>query len=828
MAFRGPKVRDDLAYHNQVIEDEEVVVVQDPIRSMFYRFNLLQAAMLRSLDGHRTAEEITAILSVEYGVEIPPIAAERFITRARELLLLDITSYLVTPEKARKQVSKALRKAGFRERLPSNETSHPPRARVLSAETMVFAEAFRQLDLGHPRAAAMYLKGILEKNPNNARAKQLYDLIQKAYIKAAGGMTTDYPTWVIFDPSRLLTWVSRTIGRFLFAWPGVIAILVLVSLGVYSYTLISFEHVTTDAFDIVLAVVFIVIIHPFFHEFGHGLACQHYGGHVTEIGYILFFYFRPTPFCDTSSSYLITNRRHKVIIQLAGSIASLVTISTTTIVVSLLSPEVPIYSGLSLGLTFSSALMFITLLPFLKLDGYYAVADAVGFPNLRERAMKITRAWLSKRLLGIEIKTEELPPRTRKLLIIYGILARTFTLCFVLFVFIRFMITPLVMFFRGAGLIFAIALCTYVWRNIALRPMWAGVRMIVRERRKIFTARRTAVLFALMTALIAPWFVLQLPVHVDSGFEVVPYQRAEVRAQTTGRVDEILVKEGDHVRRGDPLAILRNPGLRARVAKLEAEREIASHHLADVRDGARAEELALAESRVARAQAEVGRSAGEARTASKLAAAHLGTQDSADTARGDVAAHVGAAGAAQGAVAILKAGPRAEDIKVAEAECARIDSQLEHLRTEESLLTLRSPIDGIVATPRLKGKLQMTLKPGDLFAEVHDVSSVVAEMALSPADPLSDIKVGDEVALRLYAAPYGEVAVRVDRFRLATTPDSDGERRVVVVTSPFVLDRPVSGLTGHARIYGEERSLAYAYFYLPVERLVHVTLWSMF
>jgi hypothetical protein len=118
------------------------------------------------------------------------------------------------------------------------------------------------------------------------------------------------------------------------------------------------------------------------------------------------------------------------------------------------------------------------------------------------------------------------------------------------------------------------------------------------------------------------------------------------------------------------------------------------------------------------------------------------------------------------------------------------------------------------------------LAPGDLFAEVHDLGAVVAEVSLSSSDPLAEIAIGDEVALRAYGAPEGELRARIARFREAAQ-DAGGERQIVVITSPFALDRPVSGLTGHARIYGEERSLGYAKLYLPLQRLVRIRLWSM-
>ena len=818
MPYLAPKVRDDLEYFDQVIEGDEVVLVRDPVRSTYLRFNVLQAAMLRALDGHRTPAEITAVLSEQFEVEIPPVAAERFIGRARELMLLDITSYSATPKAARKQVRKAMRKAGFRRRAP--QPREPAGAR--SAETARLAEAFRQLELGHPRAAAGYLAEILEQNPDHARARQLHDLVQTAYIRAAGGMT-DFPTWVMFNPSRLLSWLSRTFGGFLFGWTGVLAMLAFFGVGVYAYTRVSFEHLALGPGELAIGIA-ILLSAGMLHEFGHGLACQHYGGNVTEIGFTIFYYAQPAFYCDTSSSYLITERRHKMAVQLAGTIVSLMCMSAIAILLMLLRPSFPIYPGLTLALVLSSVLVFVNLVPFVKLDGYYAICDYFGFPNLRDRSFKLARAWLSQRLLGIEVPAEELPRRTRRLLLAYAAASFVFTAWFIYVGYFR-VLAPVVERFRGPGLLLAVAITAYLLRNLTLRPLWNVARLLVRERRRIFTRRRTAVLALLAAAVIGPWCV-SWPVLVDAEFVVVPRERAHVRAQTAGRVDEIFVEEGDRVRRGQPLARLRNAALHARIETLAAELEAASLHLALLRRGARPEELALARRRLEHAQSEVQRSTRDAEVASSLAAAALGTQSSADTARGRVAARTGAAGAARWGLSLLEAGTRPEDVAVAEAERARIETQLAHLRADEALLTLRSPIDGVVATPHLEEKLQAMLAPGALFAEVHDLGAVVVEVSLSRRDPLAEIAIGDEVALRPHGAPHDEIRVRVERLREAAQ-EAGGEERIVAVTSPFALDRPISGLTGHARIYGAEHSLAYAYLYLPLQRLVRVRLWSM-
>ncbi|HEU4733137.1 MAG TPA: PqqD family peptide modification chaperone [Kofleriaceae bacterium] len=826
MPSLAPKAREDLQYFDREIDGDDVVLVRDPIRNTYFRYNALQAAMLQALDGHRTVAEITADLSEQFEVEIPPEAAERFISRARELMLLEVTAYEETSAAAREQVRKALRKAGFRTGVPH------PRAPVSalpsdlptapSTETALLAAAFHELELDHPRSAAGYLAEILRHNPDNARARQLYDLIQTAFIRSTGAMT-DFPTWKMFNPSRLLTWLSHTIGWFVFSWMGVLAILVFVAIGAYAYVNVPFEHVATGPLDIAIAVV-VATIAGLLHELGHGLACQHYGGNVTEIGFTLFYYVQPAAYCDTSSSYTITRRRHKVIIQLAGIVVSALFMSALSMLLVVLDPGLPIYPGLALMLVVTSLLVFATLIPFVKFDGYYAVCDYFGFPNLRDRSFKLARAWLSKWILGIELATEELAPRTRRLLITYAILAFAFTTWFIYFGFSRVLV-PIVAPYRGAGAVFAVAISTYLARNVTLRPMWSLARLLVRERRRVVTRRRIAALAVVALALAGPWF-LRWPVLTDAEFVVVPEQRADIRALTAGRVDQIFVHEGDRVRSGQPLATLRNAALRAQIAGLEADREVASRRLEQLRNGARAEELALARRRLERARSEVRRATRDAELATRLAEASLGTEASADTALDRVAVSIGAAGAARWGLSLLAAGARREQVAAAEAEVARIESQLVHLRAEQELLTLRSPIDGIVVTAHLEDKLQARLAPGDRFAEVHGLGAVVAEIALPESDPLGEIAIGDEVALRPYGAPRDDVRARVVRVRDAAQDSSSG-RRIVVVTSPFALDRPISGLTGHARIYGADHSLAYANLYLPLQRLVGIQAWSM-
>src|SRR6185436_6454651 len=197
------------------------------------------------------------------------------------------------------------------------------------------------------RPATGYLADVLDLNPGNARARQLFDLIQTAYLRAVGRQT-EFPTWVLFNPSKLLTWLSRTIGGFLFSAKGVLAILLFIAVGVYAYTQISFDHIRFGAFDIALAIL-VFQTQALVHELSHGLACQHYGGNVTEVGFTLLYGVQPAQYCDTSSSYRITDRRHKLVVQMAGTLGSFTFMAAIAMMLALVRPTLPVYSACALA-----------------------------------------------------------------------------------------------------------------------------------------------------------------------------------------------------------------------------------------------------------------------------------------------------------------------------------------------------------------------------------------------------------------------------------------------------------------------------------------------
>jgi multidrug efflux pump subunit AcrA (membrane-fusion protein) len=92
---------------------------------------------------------------------------------------------------------------------------------------------------------------------------------------------------------------------------------------------------------------------------------------------------------------------------------------------------------------------------------------------------------------------------------------------------------------------------------------------------------------------------------------VVPQRSSDLAFRSGGRVTEILVGEGDRVRRGQALIRLQDDQLQAAMAQAQAALDLARANLDQVRQGARAEDIAAAEGQVKAAQAQLAGASAE-------------------------------------------------------------------------------------------------------------------------------------------------------------------------------------------------------------------------
>jgi HlyD family secretion protein len=268
-----------------------------------------------------------------------------------------------------------------------------------------------------------------------------------------------------------------------------------------------------------------------------------------------------------------------------------------------------------------------------------------------------------------------------------------------------------------------------------------------------------------------------------------------VGSRIGGRVQTVLVREGQTVEAGEVLVVLEAGQLRAQKAIADAEVHAAEALVLKLENGARPEEVAQAMARVAAARASLGRAATlaehegkESKKAKSLlaqGAISFGDEEAAGarakTASGSLAEARAQAYEGEAALKLLTRGTRAEDLSVARAQVEVSKAKLEMVNVQIEELSVRSPKAARVES--------ITVRPGDILrADAHAVSLLeqgqIYVRIYIPEPRLGNIHVGQEVPVSVDAYGKRTFRGRVDHInevgeftprRLVTTEERADE-----------------------------------------------------
>ena len=215
--------------------------------------------------------------------------------------------------------------------------------------------------------------------------------------------------------------IYRGGGWLLFTLPAQILLLLISLLGSFYFIMLTldprYQLLGGGIGAAMLRLGLLAYIPLVIHEFGHGLTAKHFGSEVHHGGVMLYFGL-PAVFVETTDIWM-QDKKARLAVTWGGPY-------TGFIIGGSLSTLVYFWKGLPLaGATFllQVALMsffvnLYNLLPVLKLDGYYLVADGLEIPRLRERSIEFVTSGLRSKLLNRESWTRE-----EVIFLAFGILA---------------------------------------------------------------------------------------------------------------------------------------------------------------------------------------------------------------------------------------------------------------------------------------------------------------------------------------------------------------------------------------------------------------------
>lgn len=312
---------------------------------------------------------------------------------------------------------------------------------------------------------------------------------------------------------------------------------------------------------------------------------------------------------------------------------------------------------------------------------------------------------------------------------------------------------------------------------------------------------RTTFVIPLLVLAVAGWYGWHRWRLAHAPYEwsgTVEARTISLGSRAGGRVQQVLVKEGDRVKRGDPIVVLEAGDWPAQLQQAEAQlammqatldklaagarpEEIAAAKartqtaqavLQETTSGARSEQVGAAEARLAAQQIAVDKAQKDAERMHKLAASGAAVPadvDNADLAvraataqrdalaqqldelkhgarREQVAQAVARAAEQRASEQLLTSGSRVEDIRAAAAQVKGAQGKVDQIKTMIDELTIKAPVAARVEA--------LDLRPGDIIAPNATALTLVEDDQLYvriyvPETELGHIAIGKEVPIRV-------------------------------------------------------------------------------
>jgi len=322
-------------------------------------------------------------------------------------------------------------------------------------------------------------------------------------------------------------------------------------------TLLFYNFTQKTAADLAEFWVLFLIL-GFFHESAHGLTCKHYGGQVHSMGFLLI-YLTPAFFVDASEAFVYAQRWQRLIIIMAGIGVELIFCAMATVVWWGTPPGSGVHDlAYKIMLITGVAVVVVNMNPLIKLDGYYAFSEIIGFSEIKEKSTVYLSGMVRRVIFRLPVEVEFVSRRRRPGYVIYAILSGIYSYA-LLFAVLRFCSNVSSRFSPQWGFVPALALGLLIFKS-RIRTVVKLMKTVYLDKRDRLRSWLTPPRIAAVLAMLL--LVLLLPIWHETlatRFLLEPARQAVVHATVPGRVTDVMVREGQQVHAGEALLTMINP-----------------------------------------------------------------------------------------------------------------------------------------------------------------------------------------------------------------------------------------------------------------------------
>jgi HlyD family secretion protein len=280
-----------------------------------------------------------------------------------------------------------------------------------------------------------------------------------------------------------------------------------------------------------------------------------------------------------------------------------------------------------------------------------------------------------------------------------------------------------------------------------------------------------------------PKILAAAPGRIEGSSETIA-----VGVSTSGIIQEIFVREGDHVAKDQLLARIDCSEISAEIPERAAQFAAATAVFEKLKNGSRPEDIAIADADLRLANARLTEAEATKQRNTTLLSSQVASLAQSLTAERDAGMASAQVKIAEERLALLKAGPRFEEIAEAKARAESAEHAVDVAKARLAKCEVRSPIDGTILRKYVSdGELFSIYNPQPLFslaatdryrvrAEVdeNDIGSVYLGQTVSVVvDPSTNRRLSGTVV---------ELGSSMGRRKILTTDAADkGDRDVLEV-----------------------------------------------
>lgn len=289
---------------------------------------------------------------------------------------------------------------------------------------------------------------------------------------------------------------------------------------------------------------------------------------------LMFIYLTPAFFVDITETWISATRIQRLATIIAGIWIEMIFCGFAMIAWTNTQPGQWLHDfSYQVILITGIAVIVVNLNPLIKLDGYYFLTEMIGVPDLKERSTAFLSGWFQSHVLRLPVETPVVARRRVPFFVLYAVISAAYSYL-LLFVVVRFVYNVGAKWFAEFALIPAGALAFAIFRS--------RIRSLADVLRRFWTAHFGAIrsrplpLFGTAAALSVILFVPLLRDRENAFFLIEPLHSSVLHAAISGRVEHVLVREGELVHQGQPLLQLVSPTVDSMQAAATAKTAAAS------------------------------------------------------------------------------------------------------------------------------------------------------------------------------------------------------------------------------------------------------------